>query len=48
MTETCVHCCTRVENLSVNFGTISILKNINLHVDCGELVAIVGPNGGRC
>ena len=45
MTQTCVHCCTKIENLSVNFGTISILKNINLHVDCGELVAIVGPNG---
>ncbi|MFH0763926.1 MAG: metal ABC transporter ATP-binding protein [Candidatus Omnitrophota bacterium] len=45
MTRACVHCCTRIENLNVNFGTISILKNINLHVDCGELVAIVGPNG---
>ena len=45
MTQACVHCCTKIENLSVNFGAISILKNINLHVDCGELVAIVGPNG---
>ncbi|MFA6142018.1 MAG: metal ABC transporter ATP-binding protein [Candidatus Omnitrophota bacterium] len=41
----CVHCCTRIENLNVSFGAVPILTNINLHVDCGELVAIVGPNG---
>jgi len=45
VTGTCAHCCTKIENLNVNFGATPILKNINLHIDCGELVAIVGPNG---
>jgi zinc transport system ATP-binding protein len=45
VTQTCEHCCTRIENLNVSFGSIHILKNIDLHVNCGELIAIVGPNG---
>lgn len=45
MTETCIHCCTKIERLNVNFGAISILKDVDLHVNCGELIAIVGPNG---
>ncbi len=45
MTKTCVHCCTRIENLNVRFGSVPILRDVNLHVNCGELIAIVGPNG---
>ncbi|MFA5146851.1 MAG: metal ABC transporter ATP-binding protein [Candidatus Omnitrophota bacterium] len=45
MTKTCEHCCTRIENLDVSFGAVRILKGVNLHVNCGELIAIVGPNG---
>lgn len=41
----CVHCCTRIESLNVFFGPTQVLNNIDLHVDCGELVAVVGPNG---
>ena len=38
----CGHsCCLRVENLSVRIGTDSILKDMNLHVHCGEMVALV-------
>ena len=34
----CGHsCCLRVENLSVQIGTDSILKDMNLHVHCGEM-----------
>ena len=39
-------CCTRVENFCVNFGNNKILENVNLHIHCGELTAIIGPNGG--
>ena len=39
-------CCTKVENFCVNFGNTKILENVNLHIHCGELTAIIGPNGG--
>ena len=40
----CGHsCCLRVENLSVKIGTDEILSDVNLHVHCGELVALIGP-----
>ncbi|MDO8525866.1 MAG: metal ABC transporter ATP-binding protein [Candidatus Omnitrophota bacterium] len=45
MAQTCEHCCTRIENLNVKFGAAHILKDVDLHVNCGELIAIVGPNG---
>ncbi len=38
-------CCTRIENLSVKGGDGYILKDVNLHLHCGELTAIVGRNG---
>ncbi len=45
MTETCVHCCTRIEDLNVSIGGVPILRHIDLHVNCRELIAVVGPNG---
>ncbi len=39
-------CCTQIEHLSVKIGEKWILKDINLHTHCGELTAIIGPNGG--
>ena len=40
----CGHaCCLRVENLSVKIGNDRILSDVNLHVHCGELVALIGP-----
>ena len=42
----CGHsCCLRVENMSVRIGSDAILENMNLHVHCGEMVALIGPNG---
>ena len=42
----CGHsCCLRVENMSVKIGTDCILKDVNLHVHCGEMAAIIGPEG---
>ena len=42
--ETCSHCCTKTENLTVKFDDIAIIENFNLHVNCKELIAVVGPN----
>ena len=42
----CGHsCCLRVENVSVKIGNDRILKDVNLHVHCGEMVVLIGPNG---
>lgn len=42
----CGHsCCLRVEKMSVKIGGEHILKDVNLHVHCGEMVAFIGPNG---
>ena len=41
----CGLCCTKIQNLSVNKGNEEILKDINLHIHCGELTAIIGQNG---
>lgn len=38
-------CCTRIAGLSVKGSRDYILKDINLHIHCGELTAIVGRNG---
>ncbi|MCI5524145.1 MAG: metal ABC transporter ATP-binding protein [Spirochaetia bacterium] len=38
-------CCTRIEHLTVKAGNETILNDINLHLHCGELTAIIGRNG---
>jgi branched-chain amino acid transport system ATP-binding protein len=35
----------RVERLTVRYGAVVALHDVSLHVDTGELVALVGPNG---
>ncbi len=34
-----------IANLSVSYGKAQVLHNVNLRVDRGEVVAILGPNG---
>ena len=34
-----------VKNLSKNYSTLAVLKNINLDVRRGEVIAIIGPSG---
>lgn len=35
----------RVEQLKKNFGALAVLKGINLNVNQGEVVAVLGPSG---
>lgn len=35
----------KITNLSKSFGDLRVLKNINLEVEKGEIVAIIGPSG---
>ena len=42
----CGHsCCLRLQNVSVNIGKDSIVRDVNLHLHCGQIVALIGPNG---
>ena len=34
-----------VKNLSVSYGKAKVLHDVNLKVDKGEIVTIIGPNG---
>ncbi|MEV6984327.1 amino acid ABC transporter ATP-binding protein [Sphaerisporangium sp. NPDC051017] len=36
----------RVENVNKNFGSLHVLRDINLTVDRGEVVVVIGPSGG--
>ena len=36
-----------VKALTLRFGGITALNEINLTVGTGELVAVIGPNGGE-
>ncbi|MBU2192856.1 MAG: ABC transporter ATP-binding protein, partial [Alphaproteobacteria bacterium] len=34
-----------IRNLSLNFGTVSVLKNLDLDVQDGEFLVLLGPSG---
>ena len=34
-----------IEHITKSFGTLQVLKGIDLHIDRGEVVSIVGPSG---
>jgi zinc transport system ATP-binding protein len=42
----CGLCCTKLEGFGVSIGKAEILRDINIHIHCGELTALIGPNGG--
>lgn len=42
----CGLCCTKIKNFGVTRGRTEILHDVNIHVHCGELTALIGPNGG--
>ena len=35
----------KISNLEVKYGSKFVLKNMNLSLNAGEIVTIVGPNG---
>ena len=37
--------CTKINNISVKFGNDVMLKNVSIHIHCGELTVIIGRNG---
>ena len=38
-------CCTKIENFNVVIGKTQILQDVNIHIHCGELTALIGTNG---
>ena len=38
-------CCTKIENFNVAIGKAQILQDVNIHIHCGELTALIGTNG---
>ena len=43
--EACGFHCIKVNNLGVSFGEQVVLKNVNLHIHCNSLMAVIGKNG---
>ena len=44
--EPCGLHCIKMHDIGVSFGDQVVLSGVNLHVHCGNLVAIIGKNGG--
>lgn len=44
-TRKCGLHCIKAENISVKIGKDEIIKNVNIHIHCGELTVIIGRNG---
>ena len=38
----------RLENIYKNFGAVKVLKDINIKINKGEVVALIGDNGAGC
>lgn len=36
----------RLEHISLNFADLSVLRDVNLEVESGEFIALLGPSGG--
>lgn len=44
--HSCNMFCASIDNLSVSYGRIRAVEGVSFTFSCGELTAIVGPNGG--
>lgn len=45
MSQSCGYHCIKIEKLGVTLDRDEILRNINIHIHCGQLTTIIGPNG---
>lgn len=45
MEKACGLHCTKINNIGVKIGNDEILRNVNIHIHCGELTVIIGRNG---
>ena len=45
MNHSCGYHCIKIEKLGVTLDREQILRNINIHIHCGQLTTIIGPNG---
>ena len=43
--QACGFHCIKINNLGVKFGEQVVLDDVNLHIHCGSLNAIIGKNG---
>jgi zinc transport system ATP-binding protein len=41
----CGECCTTFRDVGVRFHGTAVLEDVNLHLHCGELTAVIGENG---
>ena len=37
-----------IQGIKKSFGSLEVLKGIDLHIDKGEIVSIVGPSDRLC
>ena len=45
MEKACGLHCTKINNIGVKIGDEVILKDVSIHIHCGELTVIIGRNG---
>lgn len=43
--HSCGECCTTLRDIGVRYHGVPVLEEINLHLHCGELTAVIGENG---
>jgi zinc transport system ATP-binding protein len=41
----CGECCTTMRGIGVRYNGKPVLENVDLHLHCGELTAVIGENG---
>lgn len=41
----CGECCTTMRGVSARRNRVAVLEDIDLHLHCGELTAVIGENG---
>ena len=44
--SSCGFHCIKIKDIGVKLGKDEILKNVSIHIHCGELTVIIGRNGG--